>query len=195
MAFQARDANEILQSEGPGGLRSAFDNATRDTPDDVDVSAPEKARPKDGANRTQAQLLIDIAGGDGVELYRAPDGTTYADIHVNGHRETWPLKSKGFQRWLRLVFYQRTGGAPNGEAMSTAMGVIEARAQFFDGMSHPVYLRVAAHGGLIYIDIGDESWAAIEIDGEGWRIVRTPPARANTGYASPAHPTSWRRYQ
>src|SRR5262245_6776451 len=68
MAFQARDANAILQSDGPGALRHAFDSARRETPDNLAVSAPEKAQPKDGANRTQAQLLIDIAAGDGVEL-------------------------------------------------------------------------------------------------------------------------------
>src|SRR5690348_16374546 len=32
MAYTARDANEILQSEGPGGLRGAFDTAMRETP-------------------------------------------------------------------------------------------------------------------------------------------------------------------
>jgi hypothetical protein len=176
MAFAARDANDILKSRGPGALLDAFDQAKRETPGDADVSASEEAQPKKGGNRTQAQLLIEIASSDGVELYHAPDGTTFADVYVNDHRETWPLKSKGFQRWLRREFYQRTSGAPNGEAMSAAMGVIEARAQF-DGIKRPVYLRVAAHGGLIYVDIGDESWCAIEIDAEGWRIVSTPPAR------------------
>jgi hypothetical protein len=64
-----------------------------------------------GARPTQAQTLIDIATGDGVDLYHSPDGTTYADIIVNGHRETWPTKSSGFKGWLRRTYYEQTGGA------------------------------------------------------------------------------------
>jgi hypothetical protein len=32
-------------------------------------------------------------------------------------------------------------------------------------------------GGKLYLDIGDESWSAIEIDASGWRIVTSPPIR------------------
>jgi hypothetical protein len=125
---------------------------------------------------TQAKILIDIATGDDVDLYHSRDGTTYADIMVEGHRETWPTRSQGFRRWLRRAYYVKTGGAPNGEAVAAALALIEARAQF-DGMTREVCVRVAAHGGLIYIDLGDETWQAIEIDADGWRIRKTPPAR------------------
>ena len=155
-----------------------------DQPDTIPPLNPDVATQKQAAGgkaakravRSQATVLIEIATGDRVDLFHSPDGTGYADIHVNGHRETWPLKSRGFSRWLRRAYYERTGGAPNGEAIATAMGVIEARAQF-DGLKRPVYLRVAAHGGLIYIDLGDDDWRAIEVDSDGWRIVSAPPAR------------------
>ena len=135
----------------------------------------------DGARPTQAQTLIDIATGDGVDLYHSPDGTTYADIIVNGHRETWPTKSSGFKGWLRRTYYEQTGGAPNSDAMSTAMGVIDARAHF-DGVTRHVYIRVASRTTLqgdefIYIDRGDDTWEAIEVDGEGWRAIKAPPVR------------------
>jgi len=126
--------------------------------------------------RTQAQVLIENCLRDGVDLYQSADGTTYADINVNCHRETWPTKSTGFRRWLRRVYYEETGGAPNSEAMSTAMGVIEARAQF-DGAQRPVHLRVVDHGQKIYLDLCDAAWRAIEIDADGWRIVDMPPVR------------------
>jgi len=37
------------------------------------------------------------------------------------------------------------------------------------------HFRVAVADEKIYIDISDESWRAIEIDAEGWRIVDAPP--------------------
>src|SRR5262245_56405120 len=137
---------------------------------------------------TQAQILIDIGTSDDVDLYHSRDGTTYADIMVQGHRETWPTKSQGFRRWLRRAYYEKTGGAPNGEAVAAALALIEARAQF-DGMTREVHVRVAAHGGLVYIDIGDETWRAIEIDADGWRIVKTPPARFRRTQGMLALPT------
>jgi hypothetical protein len=123
-----------------------------------------------GGRQSQSQVLMEIATGNKVELFHSPDGTTYADIRVEGHRETWPTKSSSFRRWLRLNFYEQTGGAPNSEAMSTATQLIEARAQF-EGDTHFVYVRAATHGDAVYIDLGDREWRAIEIDGDGWRIV------------------------
>jgi hypothetical protein len=126
--------------------------------------------------RTQAQILIEIATGDDIELFHAEDGTGYADIIVDGHRETWPLKSRGFRQWLCRAYYESTGGAPNSNAMSTAMGMIEARAQF-DGEMRPVFLRLAAVGRSIYLDLCDRAWRGIEITEDGWRIIDTPPVR------------------
>ena len=30
------------------------------------------------------------------DFFHAPDGTAYADIHIDGHRETWPVRSRAF---------------------------------------------------------------------------------------------------
>lgn len=47
----------------------------------------------------QADILIEIAD-DAELLFHALNGTTYADVEVNGHRETLPIRTKGFKRWL-----------------------------------------------------------------------------------------------
>ena len=137
-----------------------------------------KADPKKSdERRTQATTLIEIATRKGVELFHAPDGTPYADITIDGHRETWALKSNGFRRWLKRAFYEETDGAPKSDAMSTAMGIIEAKAHY-DGKEHEVHLRIAnCNDRVIYLDLCDRDWRVVEIDCEGWRIVRDPPVR------------------
>ena len=35
-----------------------------------------------------------------VDLFHTPTGTAFADLIINGHRETWPIRGKGFRRWL-----------------------------------------------------------------------------------------------
>ena len=44
------------------------------------------------------------------ELFHTATGTAFADLLVDGHRETWPIRSKRFRGWLRRRYYEATGG-------------------------------------------------------------------------------------
>ena len=57
----------------------------------------------------QADVLIKLA--ESAELFHAPDKTGFADLVVNGHRETWPIRSKGFRWWLGRQFLLEEGDA------------------------------------------------------------------------------------
>ena len=69
-------------------------------------------------------------------LFHASDGTGFADLMIDGHRETWPLRGKRFQAWLRQQYYERTWDAPSPAALNAALNVLEAQAQF-DGPQPP----------------------------------------------------------
>lgn len=127
-----------------------------------------------GRGPTQADILIDLAGA--ADLFHSADGTALADILINEHRETWPVRTKGFRRWLARQFFEQTGGAPSSEALQSALNVIEAKAHF-DGPERPVFIRVGGLDGRLYLDLGDEAWRAVEIDATGWRIIDKPPVR------------------
>ena len=122
----------------------------------------------------QADILIGLAAE--ADLFHASDGTGYADVNINGHRETWAIRSKGFKRWLARHFYEETVGAPSSEALQSALNVIEARAHF-DGPERTIFVRIGSHEEKLYLDLGDESWQAVEIDNNGWRVIDTPPVR------------------
>ena len=95
-----------------------------------------KRRPTTSA----AEILVAIS--QLASVFRDTDGDTcYATVEINGHRETWPVRSKGFRRWLGGRFY-KASKPPGGQAVADALGVIEARAQF-EGAAHPVHVRVA----------------------------------------------------
>ncbi len=127
-----------------------------------------------GRGPTQADILIDLAGK--AELFHAADGTAFADLDINGHRETWPVRSKGFKRWLTRQFYEATHGAPSSEALQSALSVVEAKAHF-DAPERPVYIRVGGIDESLYLDLCDETWRAIEITTTGWRVVENAPVR------------------
>jgi hypothetical protein len=128
----------------------------------------------DGGRQTQADALIEIAGE--CELFHVADGTAFADIRIADRRETWPVKSRGFRRWLGRAFYERHGGVANAESVVAALGLIEARAHY-DGAERTIFLRVGEHGGRLYVDLCNSEWQAIEIDADGWRIISEPPCR------------------
>jgi hypothetical protein len=43
------------------------------------------------------------------ELFHTATGTAFADLLVDGHRESWPIRSKRFRGWLRRRYYEATG--------------------------------------------------------------------------------------
>jgi hypothetical protein len=51
-----------------------------------------------------------------------------ADLIIDGHRETWPLRGKRFQGWLRQQYSERTWDAPSPAALNAALNALEAQA-------------------------------------------------------------------
>jgi hypothetical protein len=150
-----RAASEALRAQlKKAGCRvTALDDAIAEESGDVGGRGP-----------TQADILIDLAGS--AELFHTADGTGFADLEVNGHRETWPIRAKGFRRWLARRFFEATDGPPTSEALQSALNVIEAKAHF-DAPERVVHIRVGEIDGRLYLDLGDETWRAVEIDPNG----------------------------
>jgi hypothetical protein len=101
-------------------------------------------RATEAGGETQAARLLRLGSGE-VELFHTPDGETYADIAVDDHRETWPIMSRDFRRWLQHHYFEETGSAPNAEAMAIALAGLDARARFA-GEEETVCLRVGSVG-------------------------------------------------
>ena len=150
-------------------------------PDGEQKNKPASSTP------SQATALAGLAMGEDVELFRTPGGDAYADIRIDGHRETWLVRSKGFKFWLRGEHFKRTRSAAGNEAMTSALDIIEAQAQF-NGSVREGYLRVAERDGRIYINLADTRWRAIEIDTTGWRVIDEPPVRFVRKYGMLALP-------
>ncbi|MFY9839885.1 MAG: hypothetical protein WAK55_26120, partial [Xanthobacteraceae bacterium] len=161
-----RAAFEVLRAElkSAGCRMTALDEAIDEENGDM------------GGGRKPSQADVLIALAQSAELFHAPDGTGFADLDISGHRETWSIRSKGFRKWLARCFYEATGGAPSSEALQSALNVIEARAHF-DAPELAVHIRVGGLNDRLYLDVGDQSWRAVEIDATGWRIIDSPPVR------------------
>src|ERR1700730_5951029 len=107
------------------------------------------------------------------KLFHTPTGVAFADFITDGHRETWPIRSKHFRNWLRRCYYKATGAAAGAAVIGSALNLLEDRAQF-DASERVGNIRVAEHDGGFYLDLADELWRAVEIGPDGWQVLDRP---------------------
>ena len=55
--------------------------------------------------QTQTDILLRLA--QAADLFHTPDLTCYADLDIKGHRETWLIRSRGFQPLAGAGFLRR----------------------------------------------------------------------------------------
>src|SRR5262249_6418959 len=111
-----------------------------------------------------------------MELWHTPSKEAYATIVVHDHHENWLVRSQTFKRYLAKKFFDQTGTAMNSDALSAAVNLLEARA-LFEGEERLVYVRLAEHGGNVYLDLCKPEWQVVEITLQGWNVINNPPVR------------------
>ncbi|MFO1162220.1 MAG: hypothetical protein U1E60_25500 [Reyranellaceae bacterium] len=123
---------------------------------------------------TSASRPLALAGSAG--LFQTPDGIAYADLEIDGHRETWAVRGRFFRRWLIRQGLSMSDGMPSMQALNETLGVLETRA-LSAGPVREVKVRIGRLDDRIYLDLGDPAWRAVEIDADGWRLVERPALR------------------
>ncbi|MFH1866157.1 MAG: hypothetical protein ABIK85_09760 [Candidatus Eisenbacteria bacterium] len=93
---------------------------------------------------------------------------------VRFNAEVWSCRSKTFQGWLRKCLWDREAKIAGSEALSSALGVITATAQY-DGLKHALHNRVAWHDSAIWLDLTNQGWEAVKVTGRTWEVVTSPP--------------------
>ena len=136
----------------------------------------QPARSEDPEWQSKADRLIGLALEAGLNLFHDPDQQGWASVRVDNHWENYAIRARAFQLFLLRTYYLQTGESPGGQAIRAAAELFEAQA-LFDGQECPVHLRVAEHGGRLYLDLCDRAWRAVEIDDQGWRVVERSPAK------------------
>jgi hypothetical protein len=129
------------------------------------------------AEPSVGEVLLRYAGA--AELFHTEDLDPYASFEVDGHYETWPVRSRGFKNWLRYRYYvgerEKLGEDKeprpiSSQVLTDVLGMIESKAQF-QAPEIPVHLRIAGCDGRIYIDLCDPAWRVVEVGADGWRVI------------------------
>ena len=177
----AMSALRSLQRQGSGMTTSSGWQGPR--PGRIDLK-------EEGLSQKDACLAV----CDDAEIWRSPDGETFATVTVTAedgiHREHHPVYGRTFKDWLlsRVVATYYQSGRPvivNENALRDVRGSLDARA-YAEGIVNEAPLRVAEADGCIYIDTGWPNWAAFAVTPDGWDITASacsdrplPPHRRN----------------
>ena len=135
-----------------------------------------------------ADLLTSITT-ENAELFTDENKEPFASFEQDGHKEVWPINSKGFREWLSYKYYAEFGKAPRDASMKDSLNTLAGIATH-EGDERAVYLRCAPNpdGGSYYIDLCNEKWQVVEVTSTGWRVVDESPVkfkRTNTMHPLP----------
>jgi hypothetical protein len=124
---------------------------------------------------SQADLLVELARSR-CELFHDAYGDAYLTVTFDRGSETMKLRSRRARTWMGREFFVTFGRVPGGQATADALTALEGIALHGSG-ERRVHLRTGDHQGRIYIDLGDETHEVVEVDAQGWRVVRKAPVR------------------
>lgn len=133
-----------------------------------------RAEAEQDSEKTQAQRLIALAEDHLSSLFHSPEQSAYALAPVKDHDEVMDVRAKPFRSLLYRLYYNESGKPPGSQAVQDALSVLEAKA-LYEGEERPVYVRLAEHGGKVYLDLCDDAWRVVEIDASGWRVCGRSP--------------------
>ncbi len=124
--------------------------------------------------KSQATILVELAEGD---YFHDDARRAFVTLEINGHNETWPVRSRDFKLILNHRFYKNFEGVPGAQAVEDALRQLEARA-IFDNPCLPTFYRIGSDGpDTIYLDLANDDWQAVKITADGWEIVDSPPVK------------------
>lgn len=139
--------------------------------------------------------LLEIC--DDAKFWRTPEGTVYATVHVEGHREHLAVDGKEFRDWLlgQLARRYTNKGRPasaNETAVRETRNHAEAQA-VLDRNVQKAELRIMGHDGTVFIDRGTPDWSAFKVTPHDWSVIPTPPvpilrSRRTAAMVTPAAP-------
>jgi len=132
--------------------------------------------PRRGAQFYMSQSETLLSLGEKIQLFTSPDGACYTTFEVDGRTQTHQIGGRAFESYLVRAYYQTQGKPPNDTALRQAINTYAAKARF-DGVVHPVYVRVAGYEDRVYLDLADAECRVIEIDAGGWRLSSDVPVR------------------
>ena len=127
----------------------------------------EPVGPRENPSSSITKLLLDIDSEH--DHYQTEGETPVIVLNRNGQRLVLTLPSDRYSNILADILYERHGKIPSDGDLKKALRIIQERC--FRSPYRSVCKRIGHHDDNVYWDIGDDTYDAIEISRDGWRVV------------------------
>jgi hypothetical protein len=123
--------------------------------------------------RSHLTKLINLIVKSDAELFMTPTGSPHVTMRLGNYIETLSLEGSQFKERLARLYYAATksgvGGGALGDAAVTLCGIARE-----SGITMPVYTRVAAIEGCVYVDLLRDDRYVLTITAAGWGVAAAP---------------------
>ncbi len=120
----------------------------------------------------QATKIVDLFLKQEPALFHDERGVAYARL-TQVIPKTIRLRSMESRRQLAGLFYEQARRVPGGEALSSAVNVLEHMAM--EGPERVLHTRVAFHNDAYWLDLANTFCQAVRITKDGWTVENRPP--------------------
>jgi putative DNA primase/helicase len=124
--------------------------------------------------QNQVNSLLDCVRGR-ISLFADAKGEPYAQLADVEGGDVLRLRGRSLRSWLDHVAYEATGSVPTSDVRSQVLSILEGNA-LFDAPRRGVHVRLAEHGGAIWLDLGGPGRDAVRVDARGWTLLPSPVA-------------------
>lgn len=134
---------------------------------DTEGDAPKEEKKSASTQLVEiAEQMYEFGLGDNGEVFATPrDGDLVVRMLRGG--------KTSLRAQLAREYFMRTRKAAPSAALADALLVIEGMAQL--GQEQELHLRVARHGGALWLDLGDVTGRAVRITRSGWTVAERAP--------------------
>ena len=131
-----------------------------------------------GAIGGQADVILDLAQKNCMQVFKDEYKVAHAAVTINNHLEILPIDQNRFKHWLRKIVNKEYNVVVRGSLLDEVVNTLTSDAEF-DGQTRALSLRIAPSPddnlGLKlkwYYDLTNDEYEFVEITSKGWEIKK-----------------------
>ena len=121
------------------------------------------------------EALKEKAGEQALHFFHDTYDQAWVTVPSGNHRETWRVDSK--KLWLWIARTLRAINIPATRKLVKSIVEEFEMTSLVDGPTLPVFVRIGEAEDVVYLDLGDQDWRAVQIRPGGWKIVAEPSVK------------------
>jgi len=167
------DVSDFIEQHGPDEAKRLLSELAAKTPEYEPAQEPKKTKKKEKHNEkdekeSRFMQLLGLFYETGADVFWDEHSRGWTCLKIGGATRNVRINSAEFNRF-RLRLYVDTHGQGIGRETITQVGdLLEARAT----ETKRLYNRFAWVDGILYVDLCNSAWEAIEVSADGWRKVQ-----------------------